>query len=99
MGILIEKPMYLNHLTGLDNLKLLAEIKGVTSVNKIKEYMQLFDLNPMAKTKVGKYSLGMKQKFGIIQAIMEDPELLILDEPFNALDDKSVVILRNILRD
>ena len=86
MGILIENPLFLEYLTGLDNLKMLAEIRGIATVESIKDYMQQLGLDPSLKPPVRKYSLGMKQKLGIIQAIMENPELLILDEPFNALD-------------
>jgi ABC-2 type transport system ATP-binding protein len=97
MGILIEKPEFLWYLSGLDNLRLLADIKHIATVERISEYMQLFDLDPTSKKTVRKYSLGMKQKLGIIQAIMEDQQLLVLDEAFNALDEKSVTILRDLL--
>lgn len=96
VGILIEKPEFLGYLSGLDNLRLLAEIKGIISEEEIKKYMRLFDLDPLSKKTVRKYSLGMKQKLGIIQAIMENQQLLILDEPFNALDEKSVEKLHTI---
>ena len=91
IGIIIEKPELLPYLSGLENLKLLAEIRNIIS------YMDKFGLNFNSKQIVKKYSLGMKQKLGIIQAIMEDPSLLLLDEPFNALDAESVDILRSIL--
>lgn len=97
MGILIEKPEFLNHLTGLDNLKILAEIRKKVSVEQIKSYMEWFELENDPKKPVRKYSQGMKQKLGIIQALMEEPELLILDESFNALDEASVVKLRELL--
>lgn len=97
MGILIETPTFLNYLTGLDNLSLLAEIRGVVTVDEIKKYMEQFGLDPNLKLPVRKYSLGMKQKLGVIQAIMENPEILILDEPFNALDETSIKILQNML--
>ncbi len=97
MGIIIEKPTFLNHLSGLDNLRTLAEIRNVVSTKRILELMELFELSSNAKQKVSKYSLGMKQKLGIIQAIMEDPELLVLDEPFNALDEASVERVREML--
>ena len=77
--------------------KLLAEIRNIISYDDIKHYMDKFGLNFNSKQIVKKYSLGMKQKLGIIQAIMEDPSLLLLDEPFNALDAESVDILRSIL--
>lgn len=98
MGIIIEKPELLNHLTGLENLQLLAEIRNIIKVDRIKEYMKMFSLDPASKKTLKKYSLGMKQKVGIIQAIMEDQKLLILDEPFNALDEANVTILRELFR-
>lgn len=97
LGLLIEKPEFLSYLSGFDNLKLLAEINDVIDDEKIKEYMEMFELNADDKKPIRKYSLGMKQKIGIIQAIMEDPQCLVLDEAFNALDEKSVDLLRQIL--
>jgi len=97
MGILIEKPEMMIDLSGLENLKLLAEIRGVIEETTIREYMQLFSLDPDSRQPVKKYSLGMKQKIGIIQALMEGPSLLLLDEPFNALDEHSVELLRKLL--
>lgn len=97
MGILIEHPEFLDYLSGLQNLKLLAEIKGITSEEEIKYYMQWFGLDPNSKKIVRKYSQGMKQKLGIIQAIMEKQQLLILDEPFNALDENTVNKFRKLL--
>ena len=99
MGILIEKPELLNHLTGMENLMLLAGIRNVVSKNQIGDYMKSFDLDPASKKTVKKYSLGMKQKLGIIQAIMEAPELMILDEPFNALDEATVQMLYKMFKE
>ncbi len=98
MGIIIEKPELLNNITGLENLKLLAGVKKIISEDEIVRYMEMFSLEPYSKKTLKKYSLGMKQKIGIIQAIMENPKLLILDEPFNALDEGSVEIIRNLLK-
>lgn len=97
MGILIETPTFLNYLTGLDNLVLLAEIRNIVTIDVIKKYMEQFGLDPNLKLPVRKYSLGMKQKLGVIQAIMENPDILILDEPFNALDEISVKTLQDLL--
>ena len=97
IGILIEKPEFLGHLSGFENLKMLSEIKGSISDANIAEYMNYFDLDPEEKKPVRKYSQGMKQKLGIIQAIMENQNLLVLDEPFNALDEKSVKLFRELL--
>lgn len=99
MGILIEKPELLNYLTGMENLMLLAEIRNVVSRNQIEDYMKRFGLDPASKKIVKKYSLGMKQKIGIIQAIMESPELMILDEPFNGLDEATVQMLYGMFKE
>ena len=99
MGIIIEKPELLEQLSGLENLKILADIKKNMSQEQIIEFMKMFSLDPYSKKPLKKYSLGMKQKIGIIQAIMENQKLLILDEPFNALDESTVVMLRNLFLD
>lgn len=96
-GILIEKPEFLSHLTGFQNLKLLSEIKKQITDSEISYYMELFHLDPKSPKKVSQYSLGMKQKLGIIQAIMENQKLIILDEPFNGLDTSSVSLLQELL--
>lgn len=96
-GIVIEKPEFLGYLSGLENLTLLSKVNNKISLLQIKEYLRLFNLDPDSKLHMKSYSLGMKQKIGIIQAIMENPDILILDEPFNALDQESVELLRNIL--
>lgn len=97
MGIIIENvnmyPMY----DSVTNLKILANIRRKIGIDEIKNTLQRVGLNPDDKTKVGRYSLGMKQKLAIAQAIMEDPELLLLDEPTNALDEESVQLIRQIL--
>lgn len=97
LGLIIEKPEFLSYMTGLENLKQLAAINKKVSDDTIKEYMRLFELDPESKQTMRRYSLGMKQKIGIIQALMENPDTLILDEPFNALDEKSVLLLRKLL--
>ena len=98
LGLIIEKPEFINYLTGFENLKLLAEIRHIASDETIRDFMKMFSLDPDSKQSMKKYSLGMKQKIGIIQAVMENPDLLILDEPFNALDEDSVEMLRELLR-
>lgn len=97
LGILLEKPSFLPHLTGYDNLRMLAKIRNVTSDEQIQSLMSLFELDWKSPKKFKDYSLGMKQKLGIIQAIMENQQMIILDEPFNALDESSVNILRQVL--
>jgi ABC-2 type transport system ATP-binding protein len=96
-GIIIDRPGYIANKTGFQNLKELALIRGKISDEKIFETMEMVGLQPQAKQKVKHYSLGMKQKLAIAQAIMEDQQVLILDEPFNALDAESVDRIRNLL--
>jgi ABC-2 type transport system ATP-binding protein len=77
---------FIKDMTGLENLKLLASVNNKITVDQIKEYMRRLDLDPDSKIKVKNYSLGMYQKLAIIQAVMEDPNVIIFDEPFNGLD-------------
>lgn len=86
IGILINEPGYVGYQTGFRNLQMLAQIKDIIDDDDIRETMKLVGLNPDDKTPVRKYSMGMKQKLGIAQAIMENQSIIILDEPFNALD-------------
>ena len=97
-GIVIKKPGYINVYTGFQNLKFLAGIKNKIDDNKIKSTMELVGLDINNKTKVKHYSLGMKQKLGIAQAIMEDQDIIILDEPFNALDFKTSNDIRKLIK-
>ena len=86
VGILINEPGYIEYYSGLKNLKMLAQIRGLVDENHIREIMKMVGLNPDDKTIVKKYSMGMKQKLGIAQAIMENQDIIVLDEPYNALD-------------
>ena len=97
MGLLLERPNFLNYLSGMENLKMLAEIRGKIGEKEIAEWLMMFQMDPDEKQIFKKYSLGMKQKIGIIQALMEEPDLIVLDEPFNALDEESVETLRKLL--
>ncbi|MBS4189807.1 ATP-binding cassette domain-containing protein [Bacillus sp. FJAT-49705] len=97
-GIIIDRPGYIAGKTGFENLKALAMIENKISNDKIKQTMEMVGLQPEAKQKVKNYSLGMKQKLAIAQAIMEDQQTLILDEPFNALDIDSVGNIRQLLQ-
>ncbi|WP_445613683.1 ABC transporter ATP-binding protein [Geobacillus sp. YF-1] len=97
-GIIIDRPGYIAGKTGFENLKALALIRNQIDDDKIKQTMRMVGLNPESPQKVKHYSLGMKQKLAIAQAIMEDQQTLILDEPFNALDADSVETIRNLLR-
>lgn len=98
VGIILESPGYIANKTGFENLKDLSLIRNKISDSTIKKTMEIVGLNPDSKQKVKNYSLGMKQKLAIVQAIMEDQEILILDEPFNALDENSVNKTRSLLR-
>ncbi|MBE6728607.1 MAG: ATP-binding cassette domain-containing protein [Ruminococcaceae bacterium] len=97
MGALIEYPSFLNNYSGFKNLKLLASIQKKIDDSVIKACMQDFGLEPDSKKKFKKYSLGMKQKLGIVSAIMENPDILILDEPLNALDEAAVLVFKEKL--
>lgn len=98
VGVFINSPGYISIYNGLQNLKFLADINGKIGVDKIKETMKIVGLNPDNKAKVKDYSLGMKQKLGIAQAIMEDQDIIILDEPFNALDYKTYNDIKAVIK-
>lgn len=97
IGILIENPSFLDDYSGMENLKILAGLKRKTSDQRIREVMEKVGLNPDDKKKYKKYSLGMKQRLGIAAAVMEQPEIILLDEPTNALDSEGIAQLGNIL--
>lgn len=96
-GIIIDGPGYLPFARGIENLERLASIRGVASTKDIEDAMRLVGLDPSLKQRVRNYSLGMKQKLAIAQAIMEDQKVLLLDEPFNGLDRDSTMRIRNLL--
>lgn len=98
MGVIIETPGFLPYRSGMDNLLLLASINRKIDRKQIEEVMRDVGLDPSLHRTVSKYSLGMKQRLGIAQAIMEDPPILLLDEPFNGLDNKGVDEMRTLLR-
>ena len=97
IGFIIEAPGFLPRYSGLKNLKYLASVRGKVQEDEIRKYMELVGLNPDDKKHVGNYSLGMKQRLGIAQAFMENPDILILDEPMNALDNNGVEEMRSVL--
>ncbi len=97
LGILIEYPGFLPNLTGFKNLKYLADIKRIISKKDIEVAMEKVGLDPKDNRIYKKYSLGMKQRLGIAQAIMEDPDLIILDEPSNSLDLDGVKLINDII--
>ena len=97
MGILLEHPGFIGEYTGYDNLKVLADIRGVVGEKEIREMMERLGLDSYEKKKYKKYSLGMKQKLGIAAAFMENPQLIILDEPVNALYEESIKKFENLM--
>ena len=98
-GIIIETPGFIPYYSGYKNLKLLADLKNKIDKQQIRNTMVQVGLDPDLKRHVRKYSLGMRQRLGLAQAIMEDPELLILDEPMNGLDKEGVADMRQYLLD
>ena len=95
-GIIIETPGFLPHYSGLRNLLLLAGVSHGATKERAAQVMRQVKLDPDEKKPVAQYSLGMRQRLGIAQAIMEDPEILILDEPFNGLDNDGVEKMREL---
>lgn len=95
-GILIEKPGFLPYKSGFQNLKYLSQIQKLINDQEIYKVLEQTGLTSAAKKLVGKYSMGMKQRLGIAQAIMENPEILILDEPMNGLDDQGASQMRKL---
>lgn len=99
IGILIENPAFLDNYSGFANLKLLASIQNKIDDEQIYKTLEWVGLEPDSRKKYKKYSLGMKQKLGIAGAVMEKPELLILDEPANALDKEGIERLKKIVQE
>ena len=98
MGLIIETPGFLPNVTGLKNLEILASLNKKIGLEEIAAAIRRVGLDPLMKKPVGKYSLGMRQRLGIAQAIMEDPALLILDEPLNGLDKHGVREMRQLIK-
>ena len=94
MGLIIETPGFLPNVSGVKNLEILASLNKKIGLSEIAEAIRTVGLDPKLNKPVGKYSLGMRQRLGIAQAIMEDPKLLILDEPTNGLDPAGIKELR-----
>lgn len=97
IGFIIESPGFLARESGLQNLMHLASIRGKASAEDVRQSMYTVGLDPDLRKPVGKYSMGMRQRLGIAQAIMEKPNLLILDEPMNGLDNHGVEHIRSVL--
>lgn len=99
LGLLIETPGFVPYYSGLKNLALLAAINRRVSKEQLNACMEQLGLGDAKDKRVSKYSMGMRQRLGIAQAIMEDPKLLILDEPLNGLDEQGVQDIRALLLD
>ena len=95
-GVLIESPGFLDELSGYRNLLILAQVNNLVDPSRIREILELVGLADARNKKVKTYSLGMKQRLGIAQVLLEDPNVLILDEPFNGLDKNAVAQFRDM---
>lgn len=98
-GIILETPGFWGNQTGFECLRNIASIKSIIDEKEIKKWIEKVGLDPEDKRVFSKYSLGMKQKLALAQAFMESPDLIILDEPTNALDEESILNLRNIIKE
>ncbi|HGK0970505.1 TPA: ABC transporter ATP-binding protein [Streptococcus pneumoniae] len=98
LGALIEEPGFINYYSGFKNLQYLASIRGVVGNQEINDTLKIVGLYEQKDQKVKTYSLGMRKKLGIAQAIMENPSIILLDEPMNALDKSSVENMRTLFR-
>ena len=99
IGIIIETPGFIPTVSGYENLRILASLKAKIGKTEILETLNRVGLDPKSKKPVAKYSLGMRQRLGIAQAIMENPDVLIFDEPFNGLDRSGVCQMRELFKD
>lgn len=97
IGVLIENPSFIDSFSGYRNLKALADINHKIGEKEIRETIKRVGLDPDDNKKYRKYSLGMKQRLGIAAAVMENPDIILLDEPINALDENGVKEIRNLL--
>ena len=96
IGAIVENPDMYKYMSGIDNLKLHARIRNIDE-KRIYEVLDMVELKGREKDKVGKYSLGMKQKLGIASVLMENPKIIILDEPFNGIDKSSIQQIKDYL--
>ena len=97
IGLIIENPMFLDDHTGLENLRLIARLKNKASEDDICQALTRAGLDPTDKRRFRKYSLGMKQRLGIACAVMEKPDLILLDEPTNALDINGLTMIKSVI--
>lgn len=98
-GVIIESPAFMYEYSAIYNLEFLSSINKKINKDEILRYMEIFGLRNYEKMKVKKYSLGMQQRLGLVQALMEDPNIILFDEPFNALDDANVQTVKEIICD
>ncbi|MGJ4851572.1 ATP-binding cassette domain-containing protein [Bacillota bacterium Meth-B3] len=98
LGAIVETPGFLPYYSGMRNLSLLASIQKRVEKTIVQEAMRMVGLDPGSRKWVSKYSMGMKQRLGIAQAVMEDPDLLLLDEPMNGLDNAGVKDMRALFK-
>ncbi len=99
LGIMIEKPTFLSEVSGFRNLKILSEIKKIIGDEEILETLKLVNLYEDRNKLYHKYSLGMKQKLAIAQVLMESPDIMIFDEPFNGIEDETADKLRKVIKE
>lgn len=97
IGALIENPAFLPDYNGVENLKFLADLQGGIPIEEIKTTIMQVGLDPDDTRKYKKYSLGMKQRLGIAAAVMGNPDIIILDEPMNALDEKGIEMIGELI--
>ena len=98
IGAIIENPGFIDSISGYKNLLYLSEVNRIISKDQIRQVMDKVGLDPSMKKSVRKYSLGMRQRLGIAQAIMENPPLMIFDEPMNGLDNAGVKDMRELFK-
>lgn len=98
IGLLLENPSFLNGLSGFNNLKMITSIRNIVDDKRIDEVIEIVGLSQARNKKFEQYSLGMKQRLAIANVIMEDPDILIFDEPTNAIDEEGIVVLKKIIK-
>lgn len=96
-GFIIETPGFIPNYSAYKNIEFLASVNSKVDKKRIKEVIEMVGLDPESRKKVGKFSMGMNQRLGLAQALVDNPDLLILDEPFNGLDNEGVLQIRNLL--